>query len=111
MKEKILSLTIKDFEVETFCCGGHGGQNVNKRETGVRIKHAPSGAITESREEREQFQNKKIAFKRMSKHPKFLLWCKALVCNHKTDDEIKKEIEESCKEENLKIEYGKSFEE
>jgi len=74
MRQKILSVTIHDCEVQTFRCGGNGGQNVNKRDTGVRVIHHPSGARGESREERSQLQNKKSAFLRMIKTKQFALW-------------------------------------
>lgn len=73
-REKVLSVTLADCRVDTFRSGGKGGQNQNKRETGVRIVHEPSGAVGESREERSQLQNKKTAFRRMAGHPKFRLW-------------------------------------
>lgn len=76
MKEKILSVTIHDCTVQTFRAGGAGGQNQNKRDTGVRIIHEPSGAVAECREERSQLQNKKKAWKKLSEHPKMLLWIK-----------------------------------
>lgn len=60
-RRRILSVTIKDCEVQTFRCGGKGGQNVNKRDTGVRIIHPPSGARGEGRDERSQWMNKKLA--------------------------------------------------
>lgn len=73
-RKKILSVTIHDCEVQTFRAGGPGGQNQNKRDTGVRVIHPPSGARGESREERSQLQNKQTAFKRMANSPKFQLW-------------------------------------
>jgi protein subunit release factor B len=76
MKEKVLSVTIHDCEVQTFRSGGKGGQNQNKRDTGVRIIHPPSGAVGESREERSQLQNKKKAWLKMVGSLKFKLWIK-----------------------------------
>lgn len=73
-KVPFLTVTIHDCEVQTFRCGGHGGQNVNKVSTGVRVIHPPSGARGESREERHQLQNKKIAFRKMVNSPKFRVW-------------------------------------
>jgi len=74
MRERILSVTVHDCEVQTFRSGGAGGQNQNKRDTGVRIIHHPSGARGESREERSQLQNKKAAFRRMAESGKFRIW-------------------------------------
>jgi protein subunit release factor B len=73
-KKPAFSVTLKDCDVQTFRSGGKGGQNQNKRDTGVRIVHRPSGAVGESREERSQLQNKRTAFKRMAEHPKFKIW-------------------------------------
>jgi peptide chain release factor 2 len=60
--------------VQHFRSGGSGGQNQNKRDTGTRVIHYPSGARGESREERSQLQNKKTAFYRMANSDKFKLW-------------------------------------
>lgn len=99
MKQKILSVTIHDCEVQTFRSGGKGGQNQNKRDTGVRVIHHPSGARGESREERSQLQNKRTAFKKMADSVRFRLWIARTVGQyhhseemHIPDDEIKVEV-------------------
>lgn len=74
MRQKIISLTKKNFRIDTFRSGGPGGQNQNKRSTGVRIVHQASGAVGESREHRTQLENKKAAFKRLTEHPKMHVW-------------------------------------
>lgn len=58
-------MTDGEFRIEKFHCGGKGGQNVNKVESGVRITHLPTGLVTHSRSERSQFQNKQKAMERM----------------------------------------------
>lgn len=69
--ELAFSVSINDCEVQTFRSGGKGGQNQNKRDSGVRVIHHESGARGESREERSQLQNKRTAFRKMVDTPEF----------------------------------------
>lgn len=55
----------REYRIEKFHCGGKGGQNVNKVESGVRIIHIPTGLAAQSTEERSQFQNRQRAMEKL----------------------------------------------
>lgn len=100
-REKLFTIRVSDCETQTFRAGGKGGQNQNKRDTGVRIIHHPSGAVGEAREERGQLANKKLAFRRMARSREFQTWARIKALRLRP---IKELVDEAMAEENLKVE-------
>ncbi len=64
---------LADCVVQTFRSHGPGGQNVDRRETAVRIRHRPTGIVVTCQRERSQHRNKSIALERLRQKLEALL--------------------------------------
>ena len=112
-RELLFSIPKDDFEIETFRSGGKGGQYQNTTDSGVRIRHKESGAVGESRTERSQLQNKRLALRRLVASKEFQIWHKKksfeILGTIKTEEQLKKEVEEIIERDlqngNIKIEH------
>ena len=105
MRKKLFSLTKKDFEIQTFSAGGKGGQNQNRRSTGVRVIHGASRASGEGRDSRSQEANRRSAFLRCVGSREFKDWHRAEVCRRLGyEAKAEKAAEAAMTPQNLKVE-------
>lgn len=103
-RKPVVTVTGNDCIKDTFCTGGPGGQAQNKKATGVRFTHPPSGAVGESRTHRSQEMNKRDAWERMCKSPKFQAWIKMEHARRMGAKTIEQRVDEALAPHNLKTE-------
>ena len=104
----IIHLTKKDFELEFYRGTGNGGQNRNKVSSCCRIRHPASGTVATCEEQRDQIQNRRVAFTRLTEQLKFKMW---LTREHYvklgqmlSEEQIEAKVEEQMDVRNIKIE-------
>lgn len=109
-RELLFSVTKADFDIDTFRAGGKGGQHQNKTDSAVRLVHRDSGAIGESRSDRSQHRNRKIALQRLMATPEWRIWHARKVRELMSGDTAESRVEKAMAPENLKVEVFKGGE-
>jgi len=104
-KELLFSVTAKDCDWDYYRGSGKGGQKKNKTSSAVRCTHRDSKAVGQAEDTRSQFQNKKLAFRRMAETDKFKTWIKVEKSRKLGKEaELEQAVERSMHSSNFRIE-------
>lgn len=104
MREKLFSLTKKDFEIHWFSGTGAGGQHRNKHQNCCRLYHPASGVRVTGQSNRDRVANQKEALNNLINHPQFSLWFNRKVMECLDKETIDEKVKKSMSPDNLKIE-------
>lgn len=104
-KRLLFSITAKDFTIQTFSVGGHGGGGKDTSNSGVRLIHEASGAVGEGREARSNTLNRRSAFKKLIATDKFKQWHK-IECARRMGKWVPETTEEILARVDAMIEQG-----
>lgn len=103
-REKLFSVTLADCDVQAKRGHGKGGQNRNTRDTAIRIVHRASGAVGESQEQRNQLQNKRTAFRRLTETVAFRKWLAQEILIRSGEKTPEQRVAEMMEPSNLRTE-------
>ena len=104
-REHVLSVTASDCRWEYFRGSGAGGQHRNKTDSACRCTHEPSGAVGQAQDDRSQHVNRRLAFGRMARSPKFQNWLKLELAKKKgTILLVEEAVEKALNPKNLLVE-------
>lgn len=104
MREKLFSLTKKDFEIQWFSGTGAGGQHRNKHQNCCRLYHPASGVRVTGQSNRDRIANQKEAINNLINHPQFSLWFNRKVMECLEKETIDEKVKKAMSPDNLKIE-------
>ena len=97
--------TDPNIRFQRFHCGGNGGQNVNKTETGVRLVHIPTGITVTSTSQRSQLQNRREALDKLNA----ILAGKEKLNQAKQTNDAWKEHAQLVRGNPVRVYYGMNF--